>query len=487
MTQAISKVKAFFSDERSAGKLSNRARFFLALPTMPISLSNVLIHNAYIKYYSDVIGLDVKFVGVIYLVFGIWNAINDPMLGVVIDRIRYTRRRGKYVYIMRIMTPAVVLSSFAMLFSQPSWGDWVIFAVLLGLLFIFDTAQTAFGIAYASYTLVAAPTKDERVDVSVIRTYIANIGGFLGTIIPTLLLVGNNSPTLTIGLFSGVLLINSLLYWLALRNIHDQEAMYRHDVDTSEGQLASYLKEGVKEAFASRAFVSYVLYQVLGRGPISFYFTPFLYLMDHVFNFSGIQATLADVLPGLVMFVFVPFLGRWVKAQGMKRAAVLSSIPAALGFLSLYFVRNFWQVVVGYCIIIVGSQVGGLIGQPMLGAIIDQDEKKTGVRKAGLFTGLNALITIPISGIQAAVFTSLIGAYGFASGSADQSLRALQGIRIGAGLLPVLFVLLGIIPMLFSPIDLQKERELSDFAEQRHRVVEDSPVAMELVHSQSST
>jgi Na+/melibiose symporter-like transporter len=175
------------------------------------------------------------------------------------------------------------------------------------------------------------------------------------------------------------------------------------------------------------------------------------------------------------MFAFVPFLGRWVKAQGMRKAAILSSFPAALGFLSLYFVRNFWQVVVGYCIIIVGSQVGGLIGQPMLGAIIDQDE-----------TGLNALITIPISGIQAAVFTSLIGAYGFASGSAEQSLRALQGIRVGAGLLPVLFVLLGTIPMLFSPIDLQKEQELSDFAELRHRVVEESPVSVELIRSRPS-
>lgn len=479
MPQAIDRIRAFFSDQHAPGTLSNRARFFLAFPTMPISLSNVLIHNAYIKYYSDVIGLDVKFVGIVYLIFGIWNAINDPLLGVWIDRFRYTRRRGKYVYIMRIMTPLVVFSSFAMLFSQPSWRDWLIFAVLLGLLFIFDTAQTAFSIAYASYTLVAAPTRDERVDVSVIRTYIANLGGFLGTIIPTLLLVGNNDPVLTISLFSAVLVINSLLYWFALRNIHDREAMYQHDVDVSEGQLARYLKDSVKDAFASRAFVSFVLYQVLGRGPIAFYFTPFLYLMDHVFSFSGIQATLADVVPGLVMFLFVPLLGRWVKAQGMRKAAILSSLPAALGFLSLYFVRNFWQVVIGYCIVIVGSQVGGLIGQPMLGAIIDQDEKNTGVRKAGLFTGLNALITIPVSGIQAAIFTSLIGAYGFASGSAEQSARALQGIRIGAGVIPFVFVLLGIIPMFFSTIDREKERELSDFAEHRHRMTDETPVAVD--------
>jgi Na+/melibiose symporter-like transporter len=83
---------------------------------------------------------------------------------------------------------------------------------------------------------------------------------------------------------------------------------------------------------------------------------------------------------------------------------------------------------------------------------------------------LNALLTIPVSGIQAAIFTSLISYFGFVSGSADQNASALQGIRIGAGVIPFIFILLGILPMLFSPIDREKERQLSEFSEQRHRV-----------------
>ena len=189
MANIITALKNLFSDESVDGTISNRAKFFLAFPGMPVTIGNVLIHNAYIKYYSDVIGLDVGFVGIIYLIFGIWNAINDPMMGVIIDRFTYTPKRGKYVYFMRITAPLMIFSSFAMLFSQPAWNEWVIFAVFLLLLFIFDTAQTAYSIAYASYILVAAPSKNERVDVSVIGSYVAHVGGFFGTIIPTLLLV----------------------------------------------------------------------------------------------------------------------------------------------------------------------------------------------------------------------------------------------------------------------------------------------------------
>jgi GPH family glycoside/pentoside/hexuronide:cation symporter len=337
------------------------------------------------------------------------------------------------------------------------------------LLFIFDTAQTAFSISFAAYVLVAAPTKNERVDVSVFATYIAHIGGFFGTIIPTLLLVGTENHALTVGLFSAVLIMNALLYWFGLRNIRDEAEMYEHDVQSEEGEFWGYLRESAKDALASRAFITFVFFQVLGRGPMMFYFTPFLYLMDHVFHYSGLQATLVDVIPGIVMLICVPFLGQIVKARGMKRSAIISSFPAALGFVSLYFVQNFWQVLLSYIVIIVGSQIGGLIQRPMLGAIIDEDEQQTDVRKAGLFTGLNALITIPISGIQAAIFTSLIGFYGFESGATEQGARALQGIRVGAGVIPFFFVLLGIIPMLFSPITLEKERELSEFSDQRHR------------------
>jgi len=304
----------------------------------------------------------------------------------------------------------------------------------------------------------------------VIGSYVANIGGFFGTIIPTLLLVGDNDKSLTVVLFSGVLILNAFLYWIAVRNIQDKAEMYKNDVLSSEGQLVQYVRESAKEAFTSRAFITFLLYQVLGRGPYMFYFTPFLYLVDHVFRFSGGQATAIDVSSGIVMLILVPFLGKWIKKVGVKKAIILGALPTALGFLSLYFVQNFWQVMLAYWVIIVGSQFGNVSQGPMLGAIIDQDEQQTDVRKAGLFTGLNALITIPVSGIQAAIFTALISRYGFTSGVVEQNARALTGIRIGAGVIPFFFVLLGILPMLFSPITRAKEKELSDFSEQRHRI-----------------
>ncbi|MBE2222082.1 MAG: MFS transporter [Anaerolineae bacterium] len=469
MASIVTKTRAFLNKSGEPGQINNKAKLFLALPMMPAALSNTLIHNAYIKFYTDMVGLDVKYVGILYLVFGIWNAINDPALGVFIDRFKFRKNRGKYVYLMRVTAPIAVLSSLAMIFAQPSWQDWVIFAFMLMLLFVYDTAATAYSIAYAAYVYVAAPTNKERVDVSVVQTYVGHIGGFFGTIVPTLLLVGESNRPLTTVLLSGVLMVNALLYFVALKPLQDKEEMYRDDFESEEGAFGKQLRSDARNALTSRAFITYILYQFFARGPMVIYFTPFLYMMDYVLRLNGGQATVVDVVPGLIMFACAPFIGRASKRFGIKKVAVYSAPFLAFAFLSLFLVQNMVQALVVYTAVIVFAAFGSIIHVPMMAAIVDEDEQRTGVRKAGLFTGLNALLTIPVGGMHTVIFTTILGAFTFVSGLEVQNDLAVQGIRIGASVIPFISVLVGIIPMMLSPITFKREQELSVFSEQQHR------------------
>lgn len=467
----------FFSKLRAPkpnGEISSWRKFLLAFPTMPGVLSSVLIHNAFIKFYTDIIGLDPKYVGIIYLIFGIWNAINDPAIGVMIDRFKFTVKRGKLAYIMKVTAPITVLSALGMVFAQPTWSQWLIFGFLLVLLFIYDTSFTAYSIARMSYVLVAAASNKERVDVAAIDVYVSNIGGLLGTLIPTLLLVGKANHSLTVILFSAVLIINSFLYFLALKPLKDYKEMYaaeNEEIEHRKGVFGDAFDNG-KAVLKSKAFVTYVLYQFIGRGPKLFYFTPFLYVMDYVLRLKGIEATIVDVIPGIVLFAVVPFASRFIKKTGLKNATILAMIPGALGFLAIYFIGNFWQAVIAYVVMYVFTSVAGMTHTPIIGAIIDEDEQRSGIRKAGLYNGMNALLTIPISGIQAAIFTYIISAYSFIAGSEEQSARAIQGIKIGAGLIPFIFTIIGIIPLFFFPINKKRQEELSEYSvSQRNKVI----------------
>ena len=442
--------------------LSFKQKLVLALPGPASVIGPIIIHNTLMKFYTDIIGLDAKFYGWIYLLYSIWNAINDPLLGAYIDKKPFNKKRGKYVYLMRVTAPTMLISIFFMLLSSPSWGDWVIFWVLLAELFVFDTAYTVYSVAYQSYFLLAAPDKEERVDVEVIRTYIGNVLGAITTIIPTLLLVGGGKRAYIIPVFSAVILVNAIMYFVALKGLKDYAKLYETAVPPEHKNVSDIWKD-VKKIVFSRPFITYLLFYIIARGAIGYYFTPFLYFMDHVVKADGEMATLADVIPGLIMLALLPFAGKLIKKYGSKLITLLSFIPAIIGFGSLLFINKDWQAIISYTFIVFSLNVIQTAGVVLNGELIDYDEMRTGTRKTGLYGGLFALLTTSLTALQATIFSNILSHYEYDGTLAEQSARAVFGIRVGAGLVPIIMCVVGFIPMLFFPIGRKLEREISDF------------------------
>ncbi len=460
MGKLTDKIKDVF--RLNGGKLTFREKLTLALPGPASVIGPIIIHNTLMKFYTDIIGLDAKFYGWIYLIYNIWNAINDPLLGAYIDKKPFSKKRGKYVYLMKVTAPTMLISIFLMLLSSPSWKDWVIFGVLLTELFIFDTAYTVYSVAYNSYFLLAAPDKEERVDVEIIRTYIGNFLGAITTIIPTLLLVGDGKRELVIPIFSLVILVNAGMYFIALRTLKDNAALYE-TAAAPEHKSVKDIWRDVKQIIFSRPFLTYLLFYIIARGAVGFYFTPFLYFMDSVVRSSGTVATLADMVPGVIMLLMLPWAGKQIKKYGSKMITLFALIPAVLGFASLLFIRTGWEAVISYTLIVFALNVIQTAGVVLNGELIDYDEMLTGTRKTGLYGGLFALLTTSLTSFQTTIFSSILSHYGYDGKLDIQPDSAVWGIRVGAGLVPLSMCLVGCIPMLFFPIGRDLEKKISDF------------------------
>ncbi len=105
------------------------------------------VFNAYLYYFYDsVVGLDVTYIFWAMLIFTVWDAINDPLLGFLTDRItKYTRKIGKrFIWIVIGIIPA---NFVLVLIYMPPAGDatanplpfffWIIFVTCL-----FDSLTT---------------------------------------------------------------------------------------------------------------------------------------------------------------------------------------------------------------------------------------------------------------------------------------------------------------------------------------------------------
>lgn len=126
-----------------------------------------------------------------YLAFNIWNILNDPVFGVMLDKMKYRPGRGKFLFVMRTTIPFMLVGLVAMAWTSPSWPQAVILLVFLAELFLFDVAATFYLISAVSYGYLAAPTREDRIDVEVYKTWIGNITSAFATILATQLLVGD--------------------------------------------------------------------------------------------------------------------------------------------------------------------------------------------------------------------------------------------------------------------------------------------------------
>lgn len=464
------RLPQLFQRKHTLGHISFKEKFALSLPLPAASLSSVLIHNVYIKLYTDIIGLHPFYVGLVYLIFNIWNFLNDPLIGIFIDRRKVDPKRGKFLYIMWVSVPFMLLCLVAMLFSQPTWPQWLIFTALLIELFIYDTFATAYSVASNSFIYLAAASKEERVDVNIIQAYIANIVSFVATLVPTLLLVGNRDGdrTMIILALTGVVALNAGMYYWGLLTLKEKPEYYAKG--NPEGGLSLVqLWQDVKILIKSKTFRTWAGFRLLALAPDAVYFTAFLFLMDHVIRSGGLEATLADVVPMLIVFALLPLIAKLVKKTGGKRAIIIGSLPYIIGHVALFFTGSWLSVLLAYIPIMIGKYTMNTGAAPLNAALVDENERLTGERKPGLIGALLALISAPAISTQTMIFMGILTAFGYNKDLPVQTEQAMLGIRVGTAIVPIIFVLLGLIPLLRFPIDQVKEQELSDYSTKQRR------------------
>jgi GPH family glycoside/pentoside/hexuronide:cation symporter len=218
-----------------------------------------------------------------------------------------------------------------------------------------------------------------------------------------------------------------------------------------------------------RAFWSWFFYSLLAMAPQGIGFTAFLYFMDHVLRTSGLQATLVDTLPMLVVFAVLPVIGTLVKRVGGKLSIFIGMLPYFAGYTALLLARTWWQAILCYTPVMFGVYIISTAARPLGAAIIDENERNTGVRKTGLFLAVNAILSAPVASLQMVLFLGILKATGYDQNAALQSVGAMQGIRLGTAAVPIVFALLGMIPLAFFPYTRAHEQELSEFSANRRR------------------
>ena len=94
-----------------------------------------------------------------------------------------------------------------------------------------------------------------------------------------------------------------------------------------------------------------------------------------------------------------------------------------------------------------------LMGNAMLQDIMDQDYRRTGERKNGLFAGLYSLVEKVTAGIGAQILGLVLSFTGFERMASVQNDMAIQGIYVTVAIIPALLMLVSLLAIRMYRLD----------------------------------
>ncbi len=382
-------------------------------------------------YYVDILGLNAATAGLLWTIYGFWNAINDPLMGQLSDRTR--SRFGRRVPYVAFGAIPLGLSFF-FLWTPPHQPAWMLAAYFLILLFIFDTLYSLTIIAYNSLFPEVAPTVRDRVDLSTVREILGTVALLLSYILAPIL--AESLGYLWMGAIMGVLV--AVGYGISMIGVKEAP------VSDSEVQLG--MGESLRIVLSSIPFRWYLganiakEYIWLALGAMLPFWRKYALGIQSPIDVFGMKLGAGDseaILLGLAILLAIPCLLIWrpiVLKLGYRRTWIIAALIFVPGLFLMMIADDFYSGLLGTLLVAPGLAGSMIMPFPVISEVIDDDAKKEhGYRREGIFFGMNGGITKLAFSAQGVLFASVMSAAGYVAGEAVQTASAINGIRFMIG------------------------------------------------------
>jgi len=403
-----------------------------------------LMASTFTMYCTNALGIDPTLLGTLVIIWTVWDAINDPMMGALMDKAfaRKQHKSGKFRPWLLRSTPLLAVTAIA-LWTVPTFCDGIaLIVVLFSLKILYEASYTMFNIPMGSLLSAMSTTDAERASLSSAR----GVGSMFGNMIPGLAgpviigLFGDRSTTgyMITGVVCAVIgfVICFLHYALTEERTTVGEETKADDIKFSDILLV------IKK---NRPFVALCIHGVCiclmqyAAQTLGMYMYSAVY---HDVTYQSISSALSS--PFMIgSMIAVPFLCKKVGLEKLIRYSLLIGGAICGCLFVMHLVMDVHPLVHGV-ILGIGSGMAMVSIQMqwgLVGEAIDYNEYATGKRTEGSIYGtfnLSRRIGQTIGQGFALYGLAWIGYEGTA---AVQSAGTIFGLKVLCVLVPCVFIL----------------------------------------------
>jgi len=387
--------------------------------------------GSFLQLYLTDIGIAAAAIGIIFLVARVWDAVNDPIFGVILDKTNL--KGGKFLPFLRasnILLPITVVLLFAIPSSLPMWGKliWSFVAYLL-----YDVGYTICDVPVFAMTSSVTDQVHERVDIMSRNTVLAAVGMLVVLVaVPQLYpTVGPLACAIAVALAGAVLMV--------FMSKFAKERYINKDPETvTFKQMLLYVKQN---KYLRIGFIGIMLLSITN-------------MTNAVINYFAINCLgdmgmasilfLLITLPSLVVALFIPTLAkRFDKFLLLMAGVVGQTVMCIITFFVGYQNTTLFLILMLVRSIFFGFQL--VLQLQLTGDFVEYGEYITGKRLQGTAYSIQTFVFKFMNAVPGSLAMILLGLFGFVSGEgAVQPESAVNAIWVLFALSPVGGALLSI-------------------------------------------
>lgn len=399
--------------------------------------------SAYIMiFYTDVAGISSAAVGTLLFAARMWDAVNDPLMGVITEKTR--TRWGKFrPYMLFVSVPIVVI--LFMLFTSGLIGNALVWAYIS--YFLFDIVYTVSDIPLWSLTSVMSKDPDERTGLISLGKIIAPVSFILVSVItvPLLQLFGYDASA-----YRSVAVIYGIMMALGMLAVffNTRERVEFSGEKLSIKEILSSLKENrpLWHILTSQLFITTVDNLVTS---MIIYYATYNLLNENMAPVLG----LAMIIP---MMAGIAIASRLSAKLDKKVLLIAALVIRVVGYTVLFFIgySNITALIIGF--VLVSITFGGpeILLPAMMVETIDYVQWKTGKRTEGIMWSTQTFI-VKLGSSLAGIILGYLLTYVKYVPNVAQTEATLKGMHGIFTLVPAILIFLSILPMLFYPLTMK--------------------------------
>lgn len=429
-----------------------------------------------LKFYTDVLGVNASWVGVLFLVARCVDAFTDVGMGRIVDTMPASKDGRLRPWLKRMAIPIFIINVLMYLAPAarlPMTGRIVymfVTYILWG-----SVCYTAANIPYGSMASVITEDPSERTSLSTFRSLGAMVaGGLIGVVTPMLLYRQEGEQSILIPerytllaiIYGGLAMIAYLVcYKLCIERI--QLPPKKPEQNSGFFSLVKALIKNRALMAIIGAAIAMLLCQLLGTSMLNYVFPDYF----HNANLM-VFAALATALP---IILLAPFSRKLADRFGKKECSIVGCAIATLFYGALFIIHTHNPIV--YIVMMLIGSVGmgffNMVIWAFITDIIDYQEVRTGNRDDGTVYAIYSFSRKLGQAIAGGISGFALSMIGYVSATAGQVVQqtqeALDGIYNISTLVPALGYLVVMLLLLFVyPLGKKQVEENAAILRQRH-------------------